>query len=110
MSRAIRRAKQVQQDIIDIYTYIGQRNSDAAERVVDAIEGSIASLKEFPGIGSVWSANDPRLSGMRVVPVSPYRNYLIFFRPIEDLVEIYRVVHGARNLDRIVDEIDFEFD
>ncbi len=110
MSREIRRTKQVQQDIIDIYTYIGLRNSDAAERVVDAIERSIDGLKDFPGIGSVWSASDPRLSGMRVVPVSPYRNYLVFFRPIENRVDIYRVVHGARKLDRIVDEIDFEFE
>jgi len=110
VSREIRRAKQVRQDIIDIYTYIGLRNPDAAERVLDAIEQSIDRLKDLSGIGSIWGASDPRLSGMRVVPVSPFRNYLIFFRPVANLVQIYRVVHGARNLDRIVDEINFDFE
>ena len=110
MIRSIRRTKQVRQDIIDIYIYIGQRNPDAAERVVDAIERCIRGLARFSGIGRLWSPADPRLSGMRVVPVLPYRNYLIFFRPVEDRVEIYRVVHGARQLERIVEEIQLEFE
>ena len=110
MIRAIKRTKQVRRDIIDIYTYIGLRNVDAAERVVDAIERCIKGLAKFSGIGRLWSSSHPRLSGMRVAPVLPYRNYLIFFRPIENRVEIYRVVHGARQLERIVEEIQLDFE
>ena len=110
MNRALRRTKQVREDIIGIYTCIGQRNPDAAERVFDAIERCISGLASFPGIGRVWNSSDPRLPDMRVVPVTPYRNYLVFFRAIEKRVEIYRVVHGARELERIVEEIDLDFE
>ena len=110
MKRDLQRTKQVRRDIIAIYGYIYERNPSAAENVFDAIERCIRSLSDMPGIGRMWNSTDPRLTGMRVVPVSPYRNYLIFFRPLERAVEILRVVHGARELERIVEEIELDFE
>jgi toxin ParE1/3/4 len=108
--RKIRRTKQLRRDIIAIYSYIHHRNPDAAERVFDAIESSIKGLARFRGIGRVWNSTDLRLTGMRIVPVAPYRNYLIFFRAVKNRVEVYRVIHGARELERIVEEITFDFE
>jgi len=110
MRKRIRRTKQLRQDIIAIYSYIHARSPDAAERVFDAIERSIKALLRMPGVGRRWYSPDPRLERLRVTVVLPYRNYLIFFRPVPDGVEAYRVVHGARELDQIVDEIDVEFE
>lgn len=110
MKRQIRRTRQVREDIIDIYRYIHARSPAAAERVLDALERAIRRLLDTPGIGSRWSSSDPRLKGMRVAVVTPYRSYLIFFRASNDGIEVFRVVHGARDLDRIVDEIEVEFD
>jgi hypothetical protein len=45
---------------------------------------------------------------MRVAVVTPYRNFLIFFRPSAKGVEVYRLIHGARELEQIVDEIEIE--
>jgi toxin ParE1/3/4 len=109
MTRQIRRTRQVAQDLIEIYQYIHERNAPAAERVLDAIEQSLNSLLKTPVVGRQWNSPDPRLEGMRVTLVTPYRNYLIFFRPVSDGIEVYRIVHGARELERIVDEIDIEF-
>ena len=47
---------------------------------------------------------------MRVTIVLPYRNFLIFFRENGSVVEVFRVVHGAQELERIVDEIQIDFD
>jgi len=108
--RPIRRTKQVRQDLIDIYAYIHARSPQAAEKVFDAIERSIRALPDIAGAGRLWNSTDPRLQGMRVTVVTPYRNYLIFFRPTPDVVEVYRVVHGARELEAIVDEIELDFE
>ena len=109
MTRRILRSPQVEQDIIDIYSYIHERSPQAAERVFDAIEESIKALAKMPGVGRLWNSTDPRLQAMRVTTVTPYRNYLIFFRPQARTIEIHRVVHGARELQRIVDDIDTDY-
>jgi len=33
-----------------------------------------------------------------VWPIKGFKNYLIFYRPIEQGVEIVRVLHGARDM------------
>jgi toxin ParE1/3/4 len=108
MAKQIRRTRQLRQDLIDIYRYIHERNPAAAEKVFDAIERNIKSLLDTPGVGRRWDSSDPRLEGMRVAVVTPYRNFLIFFRPSAKGVEVYRLIHGARELEQIVDEIEIE--
>lgn len=109
MKRVIRRTKQARDDIIDIYGYIAARNHSAAERVFDAIEQTIRFISEWPGCGTRWEAPHPKLEGIRMIGLQKYRNYLVFFRPTNDSVEILRVVQGAQLLERIVDEIELEF-
>jgi len=110
MKGQIRRTKQVWRDIIGIYSYIQERSPQSADKVFDAIERSIQSLLDAPGMGRLWNSRDRRLEGMRVTPVRPYRNYLIFFKAVPNGIEVYRVVHGARELGRIASDIDLEFD
>jgi toxin ParE1/3/4 len=110
VKRIIRRTKQLGQDVIESCQYIRERNPEAAARVFDAIEASIRGLVDTPGIGTVWNAQDPRLNGMRVATIKPFRNYLIFFRATDETIEVFRLVHGARDLGPVVDEIDFEFE
>jgi toxin ParE1/3/4 len=110
MKQQIRRTKRVWRDIAEIYHYVQERSPQSAEKVFDAIERSIKSLLDAPGVGRLWSSRDRRLEGLRVTPVRPYRNYLIFFKAVPDGIEVFRVVHGARELGRLVVEIDFEFD
>ena len=110
MSRTIRRTRQVRQDIIAIYRYIHERSPRSADKVLDAIEQSIRSLADTPGVGRYWNSNDRRLEGMKLTTVSPYRNYLIFFRAAEREIEVFRIVHAARELATLVDEIQIDFE
>ncbi len=110
MPRTIRRTRQVRDDIIDIYRYIHARSPQSADKVFDAIERSIKALRDIPGVGRLWNSTDPRLEGMRVTVITPYRNFLVFFRTTPDAIEVFRVIHGARDLDRVVDEIEIDFD
>jgi toxin ParE1/3/4 len=41
---------------------------------------------------------------MRRFPVSRFDNYLIFYLPHENGIDVIRVLHGARDLDRLFAE------
>ncbi len=56
----------------------------------------------MPGVGDRWDDNDPELADVRDSPISRYRNHLVFYRPIEGGIEILRVLHGARDITRIL--------
>jgi toxin ParE1/3/4 len=109
MRKRIRRTRQFRDDLIDIYGYIHRRSPAAAERLFDAIEKSVKQLAAMPGAGRLWFSSDKRLEGMRVTVITPYRNYLVFFRDAGDAIEVFRVIHGARELEQIVDEIQLDF-
>lgn len=110
MKRRLRRTKQVRDDLIEIYGFLYERSPHAAERVFDAIEAAIRALQEKPSIGRQWASFDPRLAGMRVLVVTKYPSYLVFFRLSGRDIEVYRVLHGARELQQLIDEIELDFE
>jgi toxin ParE1/3/4 len=86
------KSPQYEQDLGEIWLHIAQDNPAAADRVVAAIENTIELLSEFPGIG----APCPHLApGLRR---TLWREYLIYYRVREDMVEIVRTLHGRRNI------------
>jgi plasmid stabilization system protein ParE len=36
---------------------------------------------------------------------SPFRNYLVFYRPIRDGIEVLTVLHGARDLHAVLERL-----
>ncbi len=79
----------------EIILHIARDNEDAAFRLIDTIDERFELLARFPKAGP---ARPDVLPELRSFPVG---NYLIFYRPIDDGVEVMRVVHGARNLRRL---------
>jgi toxin ParE1/3/4 len=97
------RSPQMVRDVIEIADYLAQRTSlAAADRFVNAAERTIERLARMPGIGNRWDDGDPELANVRVSPISRYRNHLVFYRPIEGGIEVLRVLHGARDITRIL--------
>jgi toxin ParE1/3/4 len=45
-----------------------------------------------------------RLSTLRQWPIRGFENYLIFYLPTEAGIDVLRVLHGARDIDRILRE------
>jgi toxin ParE1/3/4 len=82
-------------DLWEILLYIARDNEDAAFRLIDKIEERLSLLAEFPNAGP---SRPELMANVRSFPVG---NYLIFYQPIDDGIEVLRVVHGARNLRRL---------
>jgi len=74
----------------EIWFYIAQDNMDAADRFIHAIVSRFAMLAGMPEMGRMREELATRLRSFAI------GNYVIFYRPMENGVEIARVLHGAR--------------
>ncbi len=91
MSRYIL-SPQAKLDIREIRKYIAQNNQSAARRLVESIRQKCRVIAEFPNMGRSYANLAPSLRGV------PIGSYLILYRPIENGIEVARVVSGYRNL------------
>jgi len=74
---------------------------DLSDRFLEATKEGFRQVAERAGLGALRNYGNPALLGMRMWPVPGFRNYLIFYLPTEDGLEIQRVLHGSRDLDAI---------
>lgn len=80
-------------DIEAIIDYVADRTSfDAAERLLNRINDRCKRLASFPSMGR--KRDEPALN-VRSFPID---DYLIFYRAIEEGIEVLRVVSGYRDL------------
>ena len=79
-------------DLVDIWRYIAQDSPANADRMLDRINGTLSRLATMPFMGQARFDLAP---GLRMFPVG---SYLLFFRPIQDGIEMIRVLHGKRNI------------
>jgi toxin ParE1/3/4 len=73
---------------------------EAALRFYDAVSLTLGELALMPLMGEQRDSADPRLAGLRVWRVGGFPNHLIFYR-VDDGVEVVRILHGVRDIDRI---------
>lgn len=104
MSRHVRRTPQAKADLIDQFEFIGKNNSDAAERFLDAAEAAFERLARMPKMGAPREYLDPRLAGLRMWPIAEFPRELIFYRPVEDGIEVVRVLHSSRDIEAVLEE------
>ncbi len=88
-------------DIIENAEYIAQDDLDAAIRFVDAVDSSIDLIAKSPGIGV--SRKVGKAPEMRMWVVKEFPNSLLFYRATSTEITIIRVIHSARDFNRIFD-------
>src|SRR5260221_12341855 len=79
-------------DIGEIVLYIFGLNPVAADRFLDALEETCELLAGHPLTGRSRAELG---EGLRSFPVG---NYLIFYTPAADGIDVARVIYGGRNL------------
>ncbi len=79
-------------DLDEIWLYIAQDNPDAADKYIRAIVSRFSTLPSMPLMGRERSELSPRLRSFVV------GRHIIFYRPLDNGVEIARVLDGARDL------------
>lgn len=91
---------QAAQDIENIWKYVAQNNLQAANNLFDTLRESFAKLAKFSQIGR----QRPELAfSLRSFPV---KNYLIFYRSIDEGIEIVLILHGSQDIETIFQDED----
>lgn len=94
----VRFLRQARLDLDDIAYYIALDNRDAARRTVDRLRDRLKVLESFPGAGQ---PRDDLHPGLRSWPID---HYVVFYTTDDNEIQIVRILHGARDVQRIFGE------
>jgi toxin ParE1/3/4 len=89
---AFRLSPAARSDLDEIWFYIAQDNADAADKFIHVIVSRFPKLAAMLQMGRQREELSPHLRSF------PVGRYVIFYRPMENGIEIVRVLHGARDL------------
>jgi toxin ParE1/3/4 len=91
-----------QRDLDECAEYIRRNNPRSALRFLRAARTTMERLLTQPEMGSHYESDEPELADVRFVPISRFRNYLVFYRPTSTSIEVLRVLHGARDTESLL--------
>lgn len=98
MSRILRVTEPAKQDLEDIWLGLEPFGVELADQCLNELQQKFLQLQQFPGLGR---SREDLAPGLRSVVV---REVVILYRSLEGLLVIVRVIHGRRDLKRIVQE------
>jgi toxin ParE1/3/4 len=83
------------QDLDQLCEYIAQTDQRAASKIFDAIRKRARLLAQFPNMGKSY---DEIARGLRGAPVN---DYIIFYYPRADGIDITRIISGHRDIESL---------
>ena len=95
MRRRLAISSDAETDLLLIWVYHAEKSERAAKRIRKEIVSKYNLLLQYPMAGR---SRDELQVGLRSLPVG---NHVIFYREIEDRIEILRVLHGAQDIQGI---------
>jgi toxin ParE1/3/4 len=77
---------------------------ETAERFLDQLISSFEILSHMPRMGALCGFRKPMTRRLRRWQVKDFESWLIFYQAKRDGVEIVHVLHGARDIESLLDE------
>ncbi|HKQ46493.1 MAG TPA: type II toxin-antitoxin system RelE/ParE family toxin [Phycisphaerae bacterium] len=91
----VRRTPLANSDLLEIWLYIAQDSVDAADRLVESIDEKSSILATQSMMGRARPDLGENIRSFAV------GDYLVFYLPLDDGIELLRVFHGARDIPAI---------
>ncbi len=85
--------------------YLTQANKAVALGFIDALEKAYGLIARHPATGSPRYAHELNLPGLRAWPLTRYP-YLVFYVERPDHIDVWRVLHGQRDIPAWMQEPD----
>jgi toxin ParE1/3/4 len=81
-----------QQDLEDLFDYMDARQAHGSDLFAEKFDEACRLFLAHPSMGATAEELAPSLRQFRVW------NYVVFYRPSADGLEIVRIIHGARDI------------
>jgi toxin ParE1/3/4 len=85
-------------DLHEHCNYLAQNNQNSALQFFDAARQTFAALARMPGMGRQYESEDDDIINIRKWAVKGFKQYLIFYRYDDEIIEILQIVHATRDL------------
>lgn len=86
------------QDLLDIGDYIAKDSRATARRFVAKLVEQCQRIGDAP---FAYTGREDLAPGLRMAPMG---RYVIFFRVLDDVVRVERVLHGARDIPAVFEQ------
>jgi len=93
MARVTRRPE-AEADILEIWDFIADDSISEADRWIDRLDEKLSLWATQPMIGRSRDKLAPHLRSM------PFGRYVVFFSPLEDGIDVVRVLQSSRDVDQ----------
>ena len=91
-------------DILSNADYLEEHSGTrTAQRFLAATQSTFESLARTPKAGAPCNFSAPALRQIRRWPVKGFENWLIFYLPRRNGVEIVHLIHGARDIEGLLE-------
>lgn len=91
----LRISPRASEDLIEIWSYIADDSVANADAFIDKLYETMQVLSRQPGSRR---HREELASGIRSFP---FGRYIVFYRAVTSGIEIVRVLHGARDIEKI---------
>lgn len=91
-------------DLIEQAVYIAQGSESAALRFLEMAEKTFDELAEMPLMGNPDPFQSIHLAGIRRWRVRDFERHLIFYKPVEEGIEIIRVLDSSRDIEGLFEQ------
>lgn len=102
MSHSMRILPAADADVDGAANYICKDNLEAALRFYDAVDATYAEIRLYPTRWAIYDLPCLQLSNVRKRSVVGFDAYLIFYRLDHRVVEVIRVLQGARDIPAVL--------
>jgi toxin ParE1/3/4 len=103
--RTLVRRPSAQRDLAEATRYfVEHAGNDVAHGFLDDVEHAFERLARFPNLGRAWPTRNAELRGLRRLPLRQFP-LSIFYRSSESAIEVIRVLHHARDIPPLLDDI-----
>jgi toxin ParE1/3/4 len=86
---------QAEADLAEVWQYVAKGGETRAGAFLDKVLQQCRQLAQFPRMGRTRFNLAPNLRSF------PVKKFVIFYRPVDDTVEIVRILYGARDIESI---------
>ena len=93
---------QALQDLTNTYLQFGLESVATGEKFLDAVEFTIELLSDNPQAGRCRTFHSQAVADLRSWSLGKFPPYVLFYQVNPHELEILRLLHGARDLPRLV--------
>ncbi|MSV34293.1 MAG: type II toxin-antitoxin system RelE/ParE family toxin [Bryobacterales bacterium] len=106
----VRKRETAKRDLIAQWLWYAENAGiEVADKFLQAADATLSLLATQPESGAPVFVHELELQGMRRMPVSGgFEKILLFYFPLNDGVELVRVIHGGRDLEWLLSDGFFD--